>query len=258
MAADDKPQTAQTYDLSLLQGSMHKWRSSAGLRTVYADFYRQIAGQYPSGPILELGSGIGVAKDLIPDLITSDLIHTPYVDQACSAYAIPPVSPDGRAWQGIIALDVLHHLCEPLRFFASAAAALPSGGRIVLMEPAATAWGRIFYRLFHPEPIRPTEIQPPFVFQPDTQTGEFANMGMAVGLLRQQKAAFGDSLNSYGFNLSAVFYRDLFAYPFTGGYGSRQWLPTALIKALLLLEAAIPQPMFRLLGLRMMLVLQRR
>ncbi|MGC9451532.1 MAG: class I SAM-dependent methyltransferase [Oceanipulchritudo sp.] len=247
-----------TYDLALLRKSEEKWKHSAGLRAVYGSIFETIHSRMVPGPALELGSGIGNLKERIPDVITSDLVKTPYVDRACSAYDVPPPDAQGKGgWGNIIAMDVLHHLCRPMDFFASAAAALRPGGRIILMEPAATPFGRLFYSLVHPEPIAPAKIRPPFVLPPDSEDGEFANMGMAVALFRQNLAASRERLSEWGLEISEIRYRDVLAYPLTGGYSGRQMASVSVLKALLWGEGNLPQWLLSLLALRMLVVLQK-
>lgn len=248
-----------TYDLGLLRKSEEKWKHSAGLRTVYGSIFEMIRSRMVPGPSLELGSGIGNLKERIPDIITSDLVKTPYVDRACSAYDIPPPQAEGSGdhWANIIAMDVLHHLCRPMDFFASAAAALRPGGRIVLMEPAATPFGRLFYTLFHPEPIAPARIRTPFVLPPDTEDGEFANMGMAVALFHRERGACEGKLRELGLDVLEIQYRDFLAYPLTGGYSGHQLAPVPILKCLLWTERKLPQWLLSLLGLRMLVVLQK-
>ncbi len=242
-----------TYDLSLLDQSLAKWRSSPALRAVYADIYHEMGLALAPGSILEIGSGIGVARDYFPGLVTSDVVATPFVDRAVSAYEIP-----AQGWGNIIAMDVLHHLPEPLRFFESAARALAPGGRIILAEPAGTAWGRIFYRWFHHEPCRPEEIRPPYQFVAAAD-GEFANMGMGQALFgRGVPDLVAASLEKSGLKIVGVRYRDLLAYPATGGFSHSALLPAAGLRALLALERLLPQALLRFLALRMIVVLEKR
>ena len=248
--------TEVTYDLSKLETSERKWRQSSGLRLVYGDIYGAIAEAMQPGAGLELGSGIGRSKDFIPSIVTSDIVKTRYVDMACSAYAIPASSETGR-WANIVAVDVLHHLCRPIEFLESAAKGLQDNGRIILVEPAATAFGKAFYTLFHEEPIRPGAIQSPYGMEPDDEQGEFANMGMGVALFVRDKNALNERLSSLGLQIETVRFRDLIAYPSTGGYSGRQLLPTGLIRVLLSLEKRLPQAVLRFLGLRMLIVIRK-
>jgi len=244
-----------TYDLSLLEGSRAAWERSSGLRQIYQALYRAMLEQARPETTLEIGSGIGVGKTFWPGLITSDIVKTPYVDRATSAYAIEP---DGdRLWGNIIAIDVLHHLMKPFDFFESAASVLQEGGRIIMVEPAATFGGRLFYSLFHHEPINRKLIQPPFEFSENGPDGEFANMGMALGLFESNRAAVDSALDKLGLRCVSLVYRDTFAYPCTGGYSKPQLLPTRLLKCLLSFERCLPQIFYQCFGLRVMIVLEK-
>ena len=241
----------QTYYLSLLERSLVKWRASPALRTVYGDIFGAMRAALAPGRVLEIGSGIGVARDFFPGLVTSDVVGTAYVDRAVSAYAIPP-----EGWGNIIAMDVLHHLQEPLRFFESAAGALAVGGRLILAEPAGTVMGRLFYRLIHAEPCRPAEITAPFRF-PAEADGSFANMGMAHALFGRQRDEIAARLQAGGLRLVSVTYRDLLAYPATGGFSQPALLPAPVLRGLLAVEGALPQALLRFMALRMIVVLEK-
>lgn len=240
-----------TYDLTLLEQSLAKWKNSPALQTVYADIFSAMRRALAPGRTLELGSGIGLARDYIPDLVTSDIVATRFVDRAVSAYEIP-----SEGWGNLIAFDVLHHLQEPLRFFASASRALAVGGRIVLAEPAGTPGGRLFYRCFHHEPCRPEIVQPPFLF-PAEADGSFANMGMAHALFGRYRRHVESRLNELGLKVVAVNYRDLLAYPATGGFSHRAILPALFLRGLLGLEQLLPQFLLKLTALRVMVVMQK-
>lgn len=241
----------QTYDLSQLRRSHEKWRQSPALRTVYADIFGEMRAACGEGPTLEIGSGIGAARETCPDWVLSDIVATPFVSRVVSAYDIP-----AEGWGNIVAFDVLHHLREPLRFFSSAAAALRAGGRIVLAEPAGTPGGRLFYGLVHPEPCRPAEIRPPFVFPADAD-GLFANMGMAHALFGPGREAFEPLLNDIGLGIVSVRHRDLLAYPATGGFSKPALLPGRILRGLIRVEAALPQALLRVVALRMIVVIEK-
>jgi SAM-dependent methyltransferase len=241
-----------TYDLSLLRQSANKWKHSAALRAMYGDMFQAIRQRLAPGKTLELGSGIGTAREFIPDLVTSDIVPTEFVERGVSAYDIPV-----EGWSNIIALDVLHHLQRPLQFFQSASRALRPGGRIVLLEPAGTPWGRTFYRLVHPEPCRPDIIGGDYEFtaEPD---GSFANMGMGYAMFLQHAPEVARRLAEMDLAVVEVRFRDLVAYPCSGGFSKPALLPAPLLRATLAAERVLPQPLMRLLALRMLIVLERR
>ncbi len=241
-----------TYDLRILEGSLQKWQRSAALRCVYGEIWGDVREYLRSGPTLEIGSGIGLAKAFLPELTTSDVQKTIYVDRAASAYDL---AAEKNQWANVVAMDVLHHLREPLRFLEAAAGALKPGGRVVLVEPAASPWGKVFYRLAHHEPCLPAEITPPFDFS--TGVGEFANMGMGWSLFFAHRNEVAARLAASGLAIEAVCFRDVLAYPLTGGFSKPALAPAWVLKAILAAECRLPQAILRKIGLRMLVCLTR-
>lgn len=245
----------ETYDLGLLDTSAKKWNSSPALREVYGDIYREMRSFAEPGPALEIGSGCGFIVNFIDDVVTSDIRKTKFVATAGSAYAIEEIP--GGPWRTLYLVDVLHHLREPFRFFESAARSICPGGRIIIAEPAATAWGRAFYGAFHHEPIHPSEIVAPYVFPVDTKSGDFANMAMAWSLFARDRDNTVVRLSEIKLALKYVRFRDLLAYPATGGFSKPSLLPKFILRGLLPLERRMPQFIMKRLGLRMTLVIER-
>ena len=135
---------------------------------------------------------------------------------------------------------------------------LEQGGRLLLMEPAGTPFGRLFYGLFHQEPISPKEIVPPFEFQPNQGPIEFANMAMGTSLFVQHRERVGKALAEVDLELATLQFRDLLAYPLTGGYSSPQMLPTSVLKGILSMEKRLPQWVLQWMALRVLIVLEKR
>lgn len=243
-----------TYDLSLLEASAAKWKGSAALRCVYKDIFSDVAFLLREAPTLELGSGIGIIKDFFPHIVTSDVSATRFVDTSVSAYDI--AKPDGSAWRNIVAFDVFHHLRQPLKFLASASAAISTGGHIILIEPAGTAWGRFFYRLFHHEPCLPAKVLPPFDFTGEA-AGEFSNMGMAYAFFSGKRQEIDSNLATLGLEIERVRYRDILAYPATGGFSKPAILPKMILQIVLAIERCFPQAFLKVVSLRMIVILRK-
>jgi len=126
-------------------------RKKTFLKKVYTDFYKQFrdAIEKPEGKVLvELGSGGGFIKEIIPNVITSDILSVAGVDKVFSATDMPFGDSSVDAF---FMFDVLHHIGEPRRFFNEADRCLRPGGKIVMIEPANTRWARFIYRNFHHE-----------------------------------------------------------------------------------------------------------
>lgn len=131
-------------------------RNKKMLRNFYLDqyhFFKSHSSDLANGIRLEIGSGPGFIKEVIPDTVTSDIQDLPHVDKTVSALQLP--FPD-RSIRDIFMINVLHHLITPKDFFREVQRCLMPGGRLLLVEPANTAWGRFIYRNFHHEPFDPT------------------------------------------------------------------------------------------------------
>ncbi|MEW6469722.1 MAG: class I SAM-dependent methyltransferase [Bacteroidota bacterium] len=125
------------------------------LRKLYAEWYDEfarIAAELPPGKLLEIGSGGGFLKDVIPGIITSDILPLDYCDMTFSAEQLPF---GNEELSGIFMLNVFHHIPRPHFFLKEAQRVLKKGGRIVMIEPANTLLSRFIYKNFHHEPFDP-------------------------------------------------------------------------------------------------------
>lgn len=122
------------------------------LRRLYESWYRSLLGQLPAcgGIVLELGSGGGFLKELMPSAVTSDVLDVPGIDIRLDARMLPFEDSSLRA---ILATNVLHHVPDIARFLSEASRALAPGGRIIAIEPWPTPFSRLVYRYLHHEPF---------------------------------------------------------------------------------------------------------
>lgn len=119
---------------------------------LYRDFYLQFlrnSRMVPPGPRIEIGSGAGFLNEIIPNVIQSDVFVTPGIDVVFSAEKLPFKKNDTAAF---FMLDVLHHIPKPSNFLQEASACLKSKGRIIMIEPYISAWGKFIWKNFHHEP----------------------------------------------------------------------------------------------------------
>ncbi len=134
------------------------------LRALYREHYRELARALigvPDGPIVEIGSGGGFVKEILPTAITTDLHPEPHLDRVMSAEKLD--FPDGTL-SAILMLNVFHHLPDPRIFLREAERVLKTGGRAILIEPAHTWLWKRLYRLFSAEPY--DETAPEWGFAP--------------------------------------------------------------------------------------------
>jgi SAM-dependent methyltransferase len=134
-------------------------RQKPFLRQIYTDWYLTLLKCLPEtliGPVVELGSGGGFCKELIPGLITTEILPVAGVDILLDGQQLPFKE---RCLKGIVMVDVFHHLPKIDHFLIEAARCVKPGGVIVMVEPWNTIWSRLIYRFLHHEPFDPNAIK---------------------------------------------------------------------------------------------------
>jgi SAM-dependent methyltransferase len=131
------------------------------LRKLYREFYQgfcdhsdlvAISKRNKKPILIELGSGGGFLREIIPVAITSDVMPLSNIHLRLSGTALPF---QAETLDGIFLLDTFHHIPTVAAFLAEADRCLKPQGRVVMMEPANTLWGRFIYRNFHHEAFEP-------------------------------------------------------------------------------------------------------
>lgn len=126
------------------------------LKHLYTDSYtlfkNSLAGLPKRRKLVELGSGGGFIKKIIPDVITSDVIELPDVDLQFSATHMPFKN---ESIDRFFMLNVIHHIHDIHLFFKEIDRCLKKNGKFIAIEPANTLWGRFIYQHFHYEDFNP-------------------------------------------------------------------------------------------------------
>lgn len=131
--------------------------SKASLQQVYRCFYRKLIQELPrprTGRLVELGSGAGFLKSLLPTVLTSDVIPVSGMDLCFSAEAMPF---GDESVDAFLMTDVFHHIPDTSAFLREVERCLVPGGRLIMVEPANTTWSRFFFKNFHHEAFE-TEV----------------------------------------------------------------------------------------------------
>lgn len=112
------------------------------LRKIYEDYYKEfkiLTNNVPNGLKVEIGSGGGFIKEIIPEVITSDIVPSEGIDMVFPATKIPF---SDKTVSAFFLQNVLHHIGEPIEFFNEMNRCLVEHGKIVLIEPYNSFWGR--------------------------------------------------------------------------------------------------------------------
>lgn len=205
------------------------------LRKLYQDWYSIFINEIailPDGLLVELGSGGGFFKEMAPQVICTDIIDLPTNDMTFSALNMPF---NDQSVGGIFMIDTMHHIPESEQFLNEAKRVLKSGGKIIMIEPANSIWGRFIYKNFHHEPFIPEgnwSIPP---------TGPLSGANGAlpwIVFIRDHelfKAKFPE------FKIECIEYINPLTYLFSGGVSRNQLLPDRLYFIVKYLDKLLPR-----------------
>jgi SAM-dependent methyltransferase len=203
-----------------IQRNREVWARKPCLQENYRRFYRLIAARIDTGRpglIVELGSGMGNFKAVLPQCVTTDLFPNPWLDRQENAYRLS--FPDNSV-SHLVLFDVWHHLRYPGTALREFYRVLAPEGRLILLDPAASWTGRFVYGLFHHEPVglkdKISWLAPP-EFSPEN-VDYYAAQGMATRHFWWREAH--DRLD--GWRVREVTPLPTFAYFASGGFSDTQ------------------------------------
>ncbi len=244
--------------IDLHQELIHKnsehWNRKPLLQILYGDFYRLIAkhlSNLPASKPVELGSGLGNIKEVIPDCLRTDLFPNPWIDQVENAYKL---SFEDESISDLIMTDVFHHLRYPGGALQEFHRVLRKGGRVIMLEPYISVLGLLVYGALHREPIGLTrKIE---WFAPEAWSAEdidyYAAQGNAKRIFigNRFRPGLGPWQKIKTIRLSAL------AYAASGGYSGPQLYPKSILLLIKGLEKILDFFPF-LFATRMLIVLEK-
>lgn len=148
-------------------------------------------------------------------------------------------------------IDVLHHIKKPRSFFVEAQRCLKKGGKIVMIEPANTLWGRFIYKNFHHE-MFDTKAE----WEMD-KTGPLsdANGALAWIIFQRDREIFDSEFGSL--KILNISFHTPFRYLLSGGLSFRQLVPSFQYGFVKFLEVCL-SPLNRWVGMFETIVLEKR
>ncbi len=229
------------------------WDRKPVLRTIYSDYFTRLAEHCIPGRTLEIGGGIGNLKELLPDVVSSDIQFSPSLDIVADAQCLPAQK---NAFANIVMLDVLHHLEFPVRFLKDAARTLEPGGRIVMIEPAITPGSTLFYRFIHHEPVC-MSADPLIDGVPDPERDPYdSNQAIPTLLATKYRSKQEQIVPELKLIQSQWF--SFVAYPMSGGFKPWSLISDGIARRVLKLESLIERPLGRMFGFRLLSVFEKK
>jgi SAM-dependent methyltransferase len=222
------------HDVEIHENLRH-WEQKPLLKRIYHEFHKLIAkATLPAdaGITVELGSGIGNIKDVLPHCLRTDLFPNPWLDQTENAYCL---SFADKSVANIILFDVFHHLEYPGAAFKEFERVLVPGGRVIIFDPCMSLLGLLAYGVLHHEPIAlrdPITWMPPQEWTPQSDR-YYAAQGNAYRVFWRTDL----SQLLPGWNLVSKGRLSALSYVLSGGYSKQQLYPDLLYPAIKKLDA---------------------
>jgi SAM-dependent methyltransferase len=232
---------------ALLAAYERVWQRKTILRQIYEKWYQEISTELRPGTIVEIGAGTGNFKRWLQargrSCCTVDILPGRFVNVQADALCLPFRS---TSMDNVVMIDALHHFARPSAFLAEATRILRPGGRLLLVEPYVSWWGAFVYRYLHHERVD-------FHFDENHPTTKEAWDGNAA---IPQLVLAERNRNRLPLRVRQMRYRELLAYPLSGGFSYRSLLPGPVLLALHQLEQCrLLQNQF--VSLRVFAVLER-
>lgn len=220
-------------------------RSKKILHSIYLEhyrfFYEQLEG-IPTGTVVELGSGGGFIKEVLPNVVTSDVVTLPTTDMTFRAEELPFPSESVAA---ILMINVFHHIQDVRTFLRRAQDCLTPNGIIAMVEPANTPFSRLIYSNFHHEPFEPD--QEDWSLPPGGRMSS-ANDALPWIVFKRDRVKFDEWFPSL--RIESVREAEPFRYILSGGLSRPQLCPSMLYPLVRALEWTL-RPLNPFLGMFM-------
>jgi len=244
-----------TLSYKILNRHREIWHKKKILKEIYHNWYDMIIENLADKkPVFEIGSGGGNFRELLPDIISSDIILCEWNDLNSDAHALPFKN---NSIGNIISIDVLHHLEKPVLFFEEAQRTLQERGRIIMLEPYISPFSFLVYKFFHQEkvcftPVNFNEGKVDSVYEKKPFDG---NSAIPTSMFTKQIGEFRDKFPDL--RILKKYLVSFVIYPLSGGFEHKSLIRDSWLRYLWIIEDKL-RIFAKLLALRVFLVIEKR
>jgi len=220
------------------------------LEDLYLEIVKRIS---PSAFILEVGAGAGTSTLFLPNhnILRTDLISANPVLVSENVNVLDLGFKSGE-FDAVIAIDVIHHLSDPLRGLSQMCRVIKPNGKILLIEPYVSIFSFPIYKVFHQEKTS-MFLRQRDLLQSETKEPSLGNQTIAQTVFKRKSLTtkLKDILGP-GAEIS-ITYRDFIGFFATGGINKPLRTSGSFIRLVLKLEKNIPQSILKLIASRMII-----
>ncbi len=153
----------------------------------------------------------------------------------------------------VVALNVVHHLVEPIVFFEECARVTRPGGKIVVIEPFVSSFSSLLYKYLHHEPFTPDRSEWSL---PRGGPMTTADSALSWVVLVRDGPSFERKCPDL--EILRVEPHSIVTYLLTGGVSYRSLIPDWLFSLIMRFEDQLPRWPHERLASMMTVVIRRR
>jgi SAM-dependent methyltransferase len=214
----------------------------------YREQLKDLAQVPPGGGVIEIGSGAGFLKELLPEVVTSDL-EPGISDRVVDAQSLP--FPD-HSLRGILLSHVFHHIPDVRKFLSEATRTLVPGGIVSMIEVAHTPLAKLIFGKLHPEPYLPNVAEWAL---PEGKSSYDSNQALSWIVFVRDRARFESEFPEL--QIERISPLPWFAYLLSGGVIQRSLVPKLLVPTVGMLDR-FGKPFSPWLGLHWVVTLRKK
>ena len=260
MTARTITQSEQTQDRILTLRNRERLNANHNLLFWYRELYRDQFNGFPDPltlSVLEVGSGTSPLKQLLSNVVTSDVLDLDYLDLVFDCHEIDKFDGIRDESLDVITLtNVLHHLKSPIAFLNRAANKLKPGGQVIATEPFFSLLSTPAFKYLHHEPVD-FEISEPAL---ENVRGPLASANIALPwLIFFQRRDWADNLSeNYDVANCSVRFFSAMSYMASGGISHKLPVPAWLYRAFFPIDLFLSRRFPRLCASFFTIILPRR
>ena len=246
-----------------LQYLNRQWANSSksGISNYLTYLYKLIYLEvFNSKNIIEIGAGAGISKKFLNSLniLRTDLFEFQY-NNVMGQINCENLPYSNQSFDAAIAVDVLHHLKSPTKALSELKRItnLSDEGKIIIVEPYVSHFSYLIYKFFHSEltsnPWKNSYAEP-FI----NSTPEMGDQALSKVLFFQKPGIdiLNDIFPKNKFKIECRIF-SILSFFMTGGLNKPLPMPNLLVNIIIKIEDVLPKSLFRFLGSRCVIIIEK-